>query len=37
MKYIKTALLVFLLLGTSSIVLSGCAGKSYSKGFDEAD
>ena len=37
MKIVKSILIMFLLLGTTTVMMSGCASKSYDKGFDEAD
>jgi len=34
---LKMLMISVLLLSASSIMFSGCAAKSYSKGFDEAD
>ena len=36
-KYIKNIFLVLTLLSATAVVFSGCAGSSYSQGFDEAD
>jgi hypothetical protein len=36
-KVISTILLGLFLAGTASVMFTGCASTSYSKGFDEAD
>jgi len=36
-KYFRSVALLFVLLGATAVVFSGCASSSYSKGFDEAD